>query len=165
MKKFFWFSISVSVVVISFGFAFVGIVPPISISVTAGAGELTAEDYIEIQQLYVQYAHTLDLGDAEGWADTFTEDGVFGEAKGRTGLVDFAKGFFDRGGSDRHWNSQVLITPTAEGADGSCYLLLIDTSVQPVGITVSGIYTDKIVKTPNGWRFKNRIAKLEMPSN
>lgn len=74
---------------------------------------------------------------------------------------------FDKGVNSgcRHWNSQVLITPTAEGADGSCYLLLVDTGVQPIGITVLGIYTDKIVKTANGWRFQNRIAKIEMPSS
>lgn len=131
---------------------------------SAQGGKLTADDHVEIQQLYAQYAHTLDLGDAEGWADTFTPDGVFGNSKGRDELITFAQGFYDRGGSARHWNSQVLITPTAEGADGSCYLLLVDTSSQPVGITVSGIYTDKIVKTANGWRFKERVATIERPS-
>ena len=131
---------------------------------SAQSGKLTADDYLEIQQLYAQYAHTLDLGDAEGWADTFTPDGVFGNSKGRAELVKFAEGFYNRGGSARHWNSQVLITPTAEGADGSCYLLLVDTSSQPASITVSGIYQDKIVKTPNGWRFKTRVATIERPA-
>ena len=136
-------------------------------SVNAGqgsGGRLTAEDHIEVQQLYVRYAHTLDLGDAEGWADTFTPDGVFANSKGRAELITFAKGFYDGGGAARHWNSQVLITPTAEGADGSCYLLLVDTGVQPVGITVSGIYQDKIVKTPAGWRFQERVATIERPA-
>ena len=56
-------------------------------------GRLTADDYVEIQQLYAQYAHALDLGDAQAWADTFTSDGVFSDAKGREELVAFAKGF------------------------------------------------------------------------
>ena len=132
---------------------------------SAQSGKMTADDYVEIQQLYAQYAHTLDhLGDAEGWADTFTPDGVFANSKGRDELVKFAEGFYGRGGSARHWNSQVLITPTADGADGSCYLLLVDTSSQPASITVSGIYNDKIVKTSSGWRFKERVADVERPS-
>ena len=130
-----------------------------------GGGSLTADDYVEIQQLYAQYAHALDLGDAQAWADTFTPDGVFSDAKGREELVAFAKGFDENfAGHARHWNSQVLITPTANGADGSCYLLLVDTSVQPVGISVSGIYEDKIVKTAAGWRFQKRVAAIESPA-
>ena len=117
-----------------------------------------------IQQLYARYAHTLDLGDAEGWADTFTPDGVFANSKGRAELITFAEGFYGRGGDARHWNSQVLITPTAEGADGSCYLLLVNTGAQPVSITVSAIYQDKIVKIAAGWRFQERVATVEMPA-
>ena len=135
-----------------------------SVSAGQGSGGLTGEDYVEIQQLYARYAHTLDLGDAEGWADTFTPDGVFADSKGRAELITFAEGFYGRGGDARHWNSQVLITPTADGADGSCYLLLVNTAAQPVSITVSGIYQDKIVKTPAGWRFQERVATIERPA-
>lgn len=124
----------------------------------AQSGALTAQDYVEIHQLYAQYAQTLDLGDAEGWADTFTPDGVFGESAGHAELKTFAEGFFSNfDGAARHWNSQVIITPTADGADGGCYLLLVDTRTQPVGITVAGIYADKLVKTPSGWRFQERV--------
>ena len=136
-----------------------------------GGGALTADDYIEIQQLYAKYAHTIDLGDAEGWADTFTPDGMFGDpssdsaTRGRQSLVAFAANAYVRNsGTGRHWNSQVLITPTSAGADGSCYLLLLDTGAQPVGIRVAGIYRDKIVKTADGWRFSNRVASADRPS-
>ena len=54
-----------------------------------GAGTLTSQDHDEIRQLYARYAHTIDTGDAEGWADTFTVDGVFGNAHGRAALVEF----------------------------------------------------------------------------
>ncbi len=121
-------------------------------------GTFTAQDYIEIQQLYAKYAQTLDLGDAEGWADTFTADGIFGETVGHDALKMFADGFFASfEGAARHWNSQLIVTPTAEGADGGCYLLLVDTRTQPIGLTVAGIYADKLVKTAAGWRFQERV--------
>lgn len=36
---------------------------------------ITADDRFAIQDLYAAYCRMVDLGDAEGWADTFTEDG------------------------------------------------------------------------------------------
>ena len=131
----------------------------------AQSGSLTADDYIEIQQLYGKYAQTLDLGDAEGWANTFTRDGVFGESQGYDQLKTFAEGFMQNfDGAARHWNSGLVITATADGADGACYLLLVDTRSQPPGITVAGIYADKIVKTSAGWRFQERVFTMDMPA-
>ena len=50
-----------------------------SVSAGQGSGGLTGEDYVEIQQLYARYAHTLDLGDAEGWAGyVYTRRGIRG---------------------------------------------------------------------------------------
>ena len=131
----------------------------------AQSGSLTADDYIEIQQLYGKYAQALDLGDAEGWANTFTPDGVFGESMGYDQLKAFAEGFMENfDGAARHWNSGLVITPTTDGADGACYLLLVDTRSQPPGITVAGIYADKVVKTSAGWRFKERVFTLDAPA-
>ena len=133
----------------------------------AGAGQgavgsLTAADHIEIQQLYARYARALDLGDPEAWADTFTGDGVFRDAAGRDELVAYAESSYSRrGGTGRHWNSQLVVTPTAEGADGSAYLLLLDVGAQTPGIGVAGVYSDKLVKTPAGWRFKSRRVDID----
>ena len=155
---------SLCVVVLFLGF---GAAPALA----QGSGALTADDYIEIQQLYAKYAHSIDLGDAAGWADTFTPDGVFGDpssdsaTRGRESLIAFAEQFHGgNGGTARHWNSQVLIEPTSAGADGACYLLLIETGTQPVGVTVAGIYRDKIVKTAAGWRFSNRVVTADRPT-
>ena len=64
-------------------------------SSAAQNGSLSAQDYIEIQQLYAKYAHALDLGDAEGWANTFTPGGVFGDSKGYDQRKAFADGFME----------------------------------------------------------------------
>ncbi|MCE2542020.1 MAG: nuclear transport factor 2 family protein [Acidobacteria bacterium] len=125
---------------------------------SAQSGSFSADDYIEIQQLYAKYAHTLDLGDAEGWANTFTPDGVFGESQGHDQLKAFAEGFMGSfEGQARHWNTQLVITPTADGADGSCYLLLVDSRTQPYTIMAAGLYQDTVVKTSAGWRFQERV--------
>ena len=41
------------------------------------APKLTADDYIAIQQLYANYSHALDKGEADRFAATFVDDGEF----------------------------------------------------------------------------------------
>ena len=54
------------------------------------ARNLTLQDRLEIADLYTRYNTTIDGGDADGWADTFTADGEFaGQFKGRDALVGF----------------------------------------------------------------------------
>ena len=124
---------------------------------------LTVEDYLEIQQLYARYSQTIDSGERDGaaWAETFTPDGVFGNASGRAALTEFAKHRPDRwnGAQSRHWISNLIITPTSEGASGSCYLLTMNVSVRPPVLNSAGVYADTMVKTSEGWRFKKRILQ------
>ncbi len=130
-----------------------------------GAGTLTSQDHDEIRQLYARYAHTIDTGDAEGWADTFTVDGVFGNAHGRAALVEFVHTVYrqnqELGRQSRHWNNQILIEPTAEGATGTCYLVLYNTGTTPPAVRLTGVYRDTLVKTLAGWRFRERVVETE----
>ena len=93
----------------------------------SGSTVLSTQDYVEIQQLYARYAQSIDAGDAEGWANTFTADGVFNNSsRGHDSLVTFVHDWRDkrRGASLRHWNSNLVVTPSADGARGSIYMLL-----------------------------------------
>ena len=126
------------------------------------AAELTTQDYVEIQQLYARYNHAIDSGDAEGWAATFTPDGVFNQRfTGRPGLLEFMKQWQEKmnGANRRHWNSNLLIMPSAEGANGKVMLMLLDVGTKPPSIVMTGQYTDVLVKTTHGWRFKSRDVK------
>ena len=58
-----------------------------------------------------------------------------------------------------------MIEPTAEGADGSCYLSLYNTGTRPQTLMVTGIYRDKLVKTSDGWRFKSRAVEVDRPAD
>lgn len=125
------------------------------------AGQLTAQDLVDIQQLYARYNWALDAGDAKGYADTFTADGVFNTTNvGRDGLMKFADTFHAGLGSHvKHWNTNLLITPSATGANGQVYLVLMDFAAKPPSVVTSATYTDELVKTPQGWRFKKRQTK------
>jgi len=129
-------------------------------------GSLTTQDYVDIQQLYARYNHAIDTGNAEAWADTFTPDGTFNTTwKNRDGLINFIHRWVDQmnGANRRHWNSNLVITPTAEGANGTVYLMLLDVGAKPPVIASTSKYTDVLVKTPQGWRFKSRVVKADPP--
>ena len=131
------------------------------VSAQSGAAKtFTAQDFVDIQQLYAKYNWSLDSGDADAYASTFTVDGVFNNNVGRDAIVKFANTFHaGLGAHVRHWNTNLMITPTAEGAAGQVYLVLVDFANKPPTIATSASYTDELVKTPQGWRFKKRQTK------
>src|SRR5690606_28105151 len=105
------------------------------------AQELSALDYIEIQQLVARYARAIDTCSNNGYdyADLFTPDGKFipvvnGQARGGIeGREALAR--VSGGGSNncqnvpwiaqgvRHIYTNHIITPTAEGAVGTVDML------------------------------------------
>ena len=131
-----------------------------ALSAQKGSGKLTSDDLVEIQQLYAKYNWTLDAGDAEGYASTFTPDGVFNNNVGHDAIVKFANTFHAGLGSHvHHWNTNMMILPTADGASGQVYLVLVDFAAKPATIVTSATYADELVKTAQGWRFKKRATK------
>jgi hypothetical protein len=131
------------------------------------ADSLSAQDNFEIQQLYARYNIAIDSGDAEGYAATFTPDGVFNTFTGHDALVGFVKLWREKlnGATRKHWNTNLQITGTSKQASASVYLMLVDTSTKPASILGTGAYTDSLIKTKDGWRFTKRTAKMdEAPS-
>ncbi len=126
---------------------------------------LSADDYVEIHNLYAHYNLVLDAGDSEAWADTFTPDGRFNGFEGRAALVGFADQFHASNLNTRHWNSNIHITPTADGAAGVAYLILWNVGTRPQSISVTGAYQDTLVRTSTGWRFKSRQVQIDPPAS
>ena len=146
-------------VLVLLGFGFVFTVD------TQAQSQLSAADHAEIRQLYAQYNLALDSGDAEGYADVFTEDGVFGNSQGRDALIGFAEGFHaQQQGNARHWNDNVQVAATADGASGTCYLFLWNVGTRPASLIVTGTYHDELVRTADGWRFKSRRVEADTPA-
>jgi uncharacterized protein (TIGR02246 family) len=127
----------------------------------SAASGLSAQDYFEIQQLYARYNIAIDSGDAEGWAATFTPDGVFNTFSGHDALVGFVKTWREKlnGATRKHWNNNLQITGTSREATASVYLILVDFSTKPPSILTTATYTDSLVKTKDGWRFTKRTTK------
>lgn len=134
----------------------------------AGAAPaLSTQDYIDIQQLYARYALLIDTGDAEGWANTFTPDGVFNNStRGHDALVQFVHDWRDKrnGVNMRHWYTNLVLTPAAGGATGSVYMFLLDVGKKPPAPSASYRYEDVLVKTTSGWRFKTRVLHPDTPA-
>ena len=138
------------------------------------APALTALDYEEIRQLYARYNVTWDaaLGDdGDMWARTFTEDGVMGSTNSgeppKVGYEELKAHANKTRRNPVHYTTSVLIEPTAEGAMGMTYLLLVlDDADKPLNqmgqlfprVATKGVYHDQLVKTPEGWRFKKRMV-------
>src|SRR5713101_8317806 len=123
---------------------------------STAAGTMTAQDYLDIQQLYARFYQTLDSGDAEAWANTFTSDGVWNtNTRGHDALAESNKG----GGQNkpmRHSHTNLIIAPTADGATGKLYVFQTDITTKPPSVATYSRYDDAMVKTPQGWRFKTR---------
>jgi len=126
---------------------------------------LSALDYLEIQQLVASYGHALDNGigrddNGEAYASLFAPGGVFGRpyTTGHDDLVKLAHTQPHNRQYIRHFLTNVVIEPSAGGAVGRQYLVVLDTAAdgKPGSVLLGGHYEDAYVKTPGGWRFKSR---------
>ena len=137
---------------------------------------LSAQDYIDIQQLSARYAFAIDncTNKGYGYADLYVPDGWFAPSRdgkilikyeGRDRLAAAALG----GAKDCAgvpWNgiSHMLVNhviePSPEGATGRVYLVAIGLDGDPGKIEAQGHYEDVYVKTPKGWLFKSRLHVL-----
>jgi hypothetical protein len=142
---------------------------------TPAPRELTALDYFQIQQLVARYARAIDTCANNGYdyADLFTPDGVFipsingqpgPKTQGRDKLAEISGGGA-RGCKNvgwilqgvRHLYVNHIITPTVDGATGTVDMLMIGLGGDPNKIEHDGYYEDTYARTPQGWRFKQRV--------
>jgi hypothetical protein len=128
---------------------------------------LPPEDHIEILQLYGYYARDVDSGTRRSAQWMYLPDGVWNNG-GTIYAGPKMKQFYDdlqvrREAGMRHFSTNPVVVPTAEGARGSIYMMQIERKTKdgPVELTLFGKYEDRLVKTPKGWRFKERIWRSD----
>jgi hypothetical protein len=123
---------------------------------------LQAEDYLEIQQLVYNYPYALDTAANNGfnYADNFSPDGEFirPPTKGRDNLAKLAIDQPHGTNFVRHFLANLVIEPTADGAVGKQYLVVIDVGEngKPSSLFLGGHYEDVYARTDAGWKFKRR---------
>jgi hypothetical protein len=131
---------------------------------------LTPDDRAEIHELYARYNHAVDLhGDAAGVADCFTHDGSYhhgrlGSYEGRLAIQEFMQRIIvEQGGGFQHWNDNLLLAGSADGATGSAYVVTIDCREEQPVLARASVYRDRLVRTGDGWRFQERRVGYPTP--
>jgi hypothetical protein len=135
---------------------------------------VSAQDYVDIQNLYARYNLMSDAGDPEGYAACFTEDGVLQidplgvKVQGRANFVTFKqKDAAGRGGRyRRHWNGSLHLEKIdADTVHGRCYFHGFNGKPGELPVFAdAGVYDDRIVRAGGGWRFARRHITMDASS-
>jgi hypothetical protein len=134
--------------------------------------EVSAEQFAAITNLYARYNLCSDEGDADGYADCFTEDGGLElqplgyKVAGRDNLhAHKLRDVKSRDGRyRRHWNGCLaldLLDP--QTIRGRCYLIAYNGEPTKMpNVADVGVYEDRIVRCSDGkWRFSHRLLKMD----
>lgn len=129
---------------------------------------LTAEDKIEIWELYYQYNFTVDiLGDSQKMTEFFVDDCSYDHYRfedlvvGKEAIKGFMQQAIDaQAGGFKHLNDNIILTATPDGpedATGVAYIVTIDgRDLAAPRVDRSSMYRDILRKTDDGWKFVQR---------
>ena len=119
------------------------------------------EDRDAILQLLYRFNHAIDDGDAEAWADTFTEDGEFhamGQVfSGREALLDWA--------TSVPAMRRVTMNPVVDVEGDTAHVRAYQMMNIAGSLPTIGVYDDVVVRTPDGWRFAKRVFTADAPGS
>ena len=133
--------------------------------------ELAAQDYSEILNLYALYNLCSDAGDAEGYANCFSSDGLLELVtpgiivSGFENFKEFKKR--DYAGRltiyRRHWNGSIHLDQLSDkNVKGRCYLLAFNgTPGDLPAIADCGVYEDRVIKEGGRWKFAHRRLVMD----
>jgi hypothetical protein len=132
------------------------------------------DDRAKIEDLQARYLFAFDWNDADGYANTFTEDGVlnfgWGEIKGRQAIRDFIDPpgeqapppeppAGERPRVGRHIISNIVVKIDGDKATGQAYWTHMTTGPTGYGtVDFFGHYEDEMVKVNGEWLFSRRYV-------
>jgi hypothetical protein len=136
------------------------------------------EDERAILDTLHRYGQTIDLGQAQAWAELFTEDGIFLcidrfgavilREQGREALAQWVRDF--KAGETllmKHCVIAPVVTIAGDTAEVvSQYANLVENQDRyaPPHIRFTGSYRDLFAKGGDGkWRFRQRISRTDAP--
>lgn len=120
-----------------------------------------------IRHLLATYTYNGDRGRIDGLAGCFAEDGIL-EFPGAiaTGPAAIAAALTSGGGADpartfvRHHITNPLIEVQGDTATARSYFAVWSNN----GPDHAGTYNDRLVRTPEGWRFAHRQVRIDWQS-
>ena len=137
------------------------------------------QTWLEVQNLHLRYAQIVDSDDFSAWPDLFTPDGIYAiqsrenhEAKLPLCILRFESQamlrdrfygvmntIYHAAYYQRHIVSQPMITVTDAAIEAeTAYLVLRTHRDQLPEILSTGRYLDRMVATPQGLRFSQRLC-------
>jgi hypothetical protein len=135
--------------------------------------KITAEDFLEIQNLVTTYCVATDNKDVEAFMNCWVEpdefggydSGAFGHMKTWQELKDFEAHHVGPGGDangKRHQATNLVISPVSDNEVNVTHdMLVIEVDSIPA-IIATGRYDDSIVvKTSKGWKFRFRKLHID----
>jgi hypothetical protein len=150
-----------------------GLIGAVSVMTLAPAGAAgasyrgTAEDFMEISQLFARYDYGIDNGDGAAWADNFTPNGVFQDpstcAIGREQLMAVASQAGHPDGDQEHFHmpslGPIVYIDRDHATVHSTVIVVRKTGfgVQG-GILVTGSYDDTLIRSHGKWLFSYRLV-------
>jgi hypothetical protein len=117
------------------------------------------EDFVELQQLLSRYCHIVDTTAWDQLDQIFTKDGsvtVVGVYPTATGLDELRSLYARMNHPVAHTSSTLIVV---ESSDDTARLASKWVTVRAEGLTGTGVYEDVVVRTPAGWRIRERVAR------
>lgn len=128
---------------------------------------IEAGDRLAVLELHARYAHAIDSGDGEAWADCFVRDGLLRTTRptvvrGRDDLVAFAREWHARTTAQRrHATWHHLLSVEDDGLSGVCYAAVLATTPAGVECEFTAVYRDRLIRTAAGWRLRERLVDID----
>lgn len=120
----------------------------------------------DIQRMIVAYAAANDDGDWDAVGAFYVEDGRMSRPtspdvfiEGRSAILAAFKARPSR--TTRHIVANVRVDVALDSATAISQILLYSDASQP---PLVGSYHDRLLKTPDGWRFAERRGSLDFPT-
>lgn len=124
----------------------------------------STDDIVEVNQILSLWAHLVDTHAWDRFGEVFTEDAYFDSSvfgfEPVTGIQAICQMAGQEGHASAHHTTNVFVQEAANGeivAESKGLGLLSN------GAVASVTYTDRLRRTPDGWRLASRILALQAP--
>jgi 3-phenylpropionate/cinnamic acid dioxygenase small subunit len=145
----------------------------------ANASTATEPVYASVARLVFGYAERLDAGDLDGMASLFSTATL--RTTGPAGITTFTgkaevfgafdgsvQRFEDGTPSTKHVTTNLIVDAGADGETASArsyFTVLQARPALPLQVVIAGSYRDEFVLGDDGWRFSDRLIRIELVGN